>query len=371
MPQPAKSYLKDTHPHLREEFVECIHPKTNRSIPFDELTTQANWRCKWKCMKAPCNCPHIWVTSVSNRTYKQGKNCPHCAHILTYVCRCESFGTKFPELLKEYDPSNERDPFTLARVSNLKVKWQCSTCAHKWQAKIANRTVLNRNCPACAHQVPTETTCLATRFPEIAKEFHPTKNAPLTAKTVMPATHKKVWWFCAKHNVDWQASVANRTIGNSPGCSRCNESSLEYYMRMVLEKLLEERVFLNIIFNTRLGNDTRLRGDFVITLLNNRKLVLEMDGPQHFVPVCYRSKDPEKANECLQITQERDQRKREWCDENKYHLLRIAHTVPQNEWKKTLLGFLAFCAECPDDESRFAMIHTPRKNQTCDMELDG
>jgi len=370
MPQLAKSYLKDTHPHLREQFVECIHPKTKRSIPFDELTTQAGWRCKWQCLKSICGCPHISISSVNNRA--QGKGCPHCARILTYVCRCESFGTKFPELLKEYDPSNERDPFTLAPGSNIRVQWKCFKCAYVWKTKVNNRTGSNkRNCPACTHQVPTETTCLAARFPEIAKEFHPTKNAPLTTRTVMPATYKKVWWFCEKHNYDWQASVVNRTVGNSPGCVKCNESSLEYYMRLILEPLLEERAFLNIIFNTRLGNDTRLRGDFVITLLNNRKLVLEMDGQQHFMPVSYHSNDPEKANACLQITQERDQRKREWCEENKFHLLRIAYTVPQNEWKKTLLGFMAFCQECPDDEVRFAMLHTPRKNQTCDMELDG
>lgn len=369
MPRQAKSYLKDTHPHLREEFVECIHPKTKRSIPFDDLTTQANFRCTWQCMKGPCGCSHIWITSVSNRTYKQGKNCPHCAHKLTYVCRCESFGTKFPELLKEYDPSNERDPFTLAPVSNIRVQWQCFKCAYVWQTTVGNRTCLKRNCPACAHYVPSETRNLEVCFPEIAKEFHSTKNAPLTAKTVMPGTHKIVWWHCTKHNFDWQASVANRTVGNSPGCVKCNESSLEYYMRLVLEKLLEQKVMLDLTFNTRLG-DTRFRGDFVITMLNHRKLVLEMDGPQHFLPTYFRSSDPEKANECLQKTQDLDRRKREWCEANKHHLLRIAYTVPQKEWEKTVLGFMAFCAECPDTESRFAMIHTPRKNQTCDMELD-
>ena len=39
---------------------------------------------------------------------------------------------------------------------------------------------------------------LQNRFPEIAAEWHPTKNAPLTAKEVTYGSNKIVWWQCQK-----------------------------------------------------------------------------------------------------------------------------------------------------------------------------
>jgi hypothetical protein len=42
----------------------------------------------------------------------------------------------------------------------------------------------------------TKANSLATLFPKLAKEWHPTKNAPLTPADVFPGTHKKFWWKC-------------------------------------------------------------------------------------------------------------------------------------------------------------------------------
>jgi hypothetical protein len=32
--------------------------------------------------------------------------------------------------------------------------------------------------------------------PNLAKDWHPTKNGKLTPKDVFPGAHKKVWWQC-------------------------------------------------------------------------------------------------------------------------------------------------------------------------------
>jgi len=368
MPYPPRSYLKDTHPQLREQFVECI---TSPELSFDDLGSGVSKKCKWRCSKSTCEHAHEWTASILNRT-SHGSGCPFCAHQPRQVCRCYSLGKKYPKLLAEYCLSNERDPFTIPCGSSIKVQWKCSTCAYIWEAAPSTRTSRTQpsNCPACARSVPSAVTNLGVCFPEIAKEFHSTKNAPLTTKTIMPSTKTIIWWFCAKHNYEWQAAVGARTAGNSPGCKYCKESSLEYYMRLVLEKLINMKAIQGFIYDTRLGIDTRLRGDFVLTLLDNRKLVIEMDGPQHFSAIRFGSQSLGLAHEGLQTNRERDQRKKDWCRENNYHLLRIAYTMPKNEYEKTVFGFLAFCQECPEDDSRFAMLHTPHKNQTCDMELD-
>ena len=56
--------------------------------------------------------------------------------------------------------------------------------------------------------------------PEIAKEWHPTKNGELKPNQVTPASTKKVWWKCIEGH-EWQTSMHTRSKGsNCPKCSR-------------------------------------------------------------------------------------------------------------------------------------------------------
>lgn len=61
---------------------------------------------------------------------------------------------------------------------------------------------------------------LAYRFPELAKEWHPTKNEGLTPFDVSYGSDKKVWWLC-KNNHSYHASISNRTMLNR-GCPYCS-----------------------------------------------------------------------------------------------------------------------------------------------------
>ena len=60
---------------------------------------------------------------------------------------------------------------------------------------------------------------LAYRFPELAKEWHPTKNGDLTPNDVTCGSGKRVWWKCIKGH-EWEVSISNRTKGN--GCPYCS-----------------------------------------------------------------------------------------------------------------------------------------------------
>ncbi|WP_242970634.1 zinc-ribbon domain-containing protein [Butyricicoccus pullicaecorum] len=39
---------------------------------------------------------------------------------------------------------------------------------------------------------------LATEFPEIAAQWHPTKNGTCTAYDVTSGSRRKIWWICDK-----------------------------------------------------------------------------------------------------------------------------------------------------------------------------
>ena len=51
---------------------------------------------------------------------------------------------------------------------------------------------------------------LAAVYPQIAKEWHPTKNRKLTPELVSYGSKKAVWWKC-KNDHEWQAGIADRS----------------------------------------------------------------------------------------------------------------------------------------------------------------
>ena len=65
--------------------------------------------------------------------------------------------------------------------------------------------------------------------PYIAKEWHPTLNAPLTPKDVFNRSRKKRWWQCSKnkeHIYDSRVADRTRKDGKRTGCPYCGKSKL-------------------------------------------------------------------------------------------------------------------------------------------------
>lgn len=84
---------------------------------------------------------------------------------------------------------------------------------------------------------------LATKFPEIAKEWNYQRNGKIAPENVMARSSKKVWWKCLECGYEWESTIANRTKGNRcPECSKMKLSSL--YSKPV--KCIElNQVFIN------------------------------------------------------------------------------------------------------------------------------
>jgi hypothetical protein len=71
---------------------------------------------------------------------------------------------------------------------------------------------------------------LLTINPNLAKQWHPTKNGSLKPNDVFPWSCMKVWWLCEKRH-EWEASISTRTAGaKCPYCSGkivCYENCLD------------------------------------------------------------------------------------------------------------------------------------------------
>ena len=125
-----------------------------------------------------------------------------------------------PELLTQWHPTKNGNlrPEEIASGSEKNVWWRCEQ-GHEWQSVVSLRTNRGQGCPYCAGQrvIPGQTD-LASRYPDVAMRWHPTKNGGLTPADVMPHTHKRCWWQCERGH-EWQVSPTALIQGS--GCPYC------------------------------------------------------------------------------------------------------------------------------------------------------
>jgi hypothetical protein len=80
---------------------------------------------------------------------------------------------------------------------------------------------MDSGCPCCENLKAVKSNCLATTRPDLAKQWHPTKNGNLAPEDVVAASPRKVWWKCpVADDHEWQASIASRSRLGA-GCSCC------------------------------------------------------------------------------------------------------------------------------------------------------
>ncbi len=130
---------------------------------------------------------------------------------------CEEYN--MPELLAQWHPTKNtgETPDTVLSGSHKKVWWK-DALGHEWAAQVRTR-VNGGECPYCAgREVWPGFNDLASNYPDLAGEWHPDKNGPLTPEQVSCGTRRKVWWQCARGH-QWRATILSRTDG--AGCPYC------------------------------------------------------------------------------------------------------------------------------------------------------
>ena len=144
-------------------------------------------------------------------------NLAQAAQTLDRLLKENDLASVAPDIAAEWHPTkNSADPQHISRGSSKQAWWQCSSCGYEWKAVISSRTVGGRGCPACAGKVVTERNRLSVCYPQVAAEWHPSKNGSLTAAEVSYGSHRKAWWLCGAGH-EYVAVVYNRTVGES-GC---------------------------------------------------------------------------------------------------------------------------------------------------------
>ena len=210
--------LANMNPTLAKEW----HPTKNGTLTPNQVFCGTNIKVWWLCSKNP---EHEWPAVVNSRN--SGVGCPFCNN--NKVCIDNCLATTNPELAKEWHPTKNGD-LTAHDVfpnSGIEVWWMCDkNKLHEWPAIINNKSN-GRGCPFCHNKKVDIATCLATLNPDLAKEWHPTKNGNLTPYNVSAWSHITVWWLCSKGH-EWKSPVyyrnnPNRNNGKGTKCGYCRK----------------------------------------------------------------------------------------------------------------------------------------------------
>jgi DNA-directed RNA polymerase subunit RPC12/RpoP len=226
--------LQSQYPELAKEW---DYEKNN--LNPSQVVIGSPKHAAWKCSI----CGNEWKTAIRHRT-QRNSGCPKCAEPKRIISHRKAFLTKNgcitnSLLLKEWDYNkNDKQPTDMTKASNEKVWWVCSRCGYNYEAQINNRSN-GRGCPCCSNKVTVKgINDLATTHPELAKEWHPTKNGTITPFNVVHGCGKKVWWRCDLGH-EYQATILHRSHGTN--CPVCNsgrqtsfaEQAIYYYIKKI------------------------------------------------------------------------------------------------------------------------------------------
>ncbi|WP_400240167.1 zinc-ribbon domain-containing protein [Methanomethylophilus alvi] len=204
---PFDQWCRDNKPELLLEW----HPTKNLPLTPDKIASGSHKTVWWLG-----KCGHEWEYILSQRV--KGKGCPFCFG-RKVLPGFNDLATKRPDLMEEWDYSkNDENPLILSVGSNLRVWWKCKN-GHEWQATIDKRSLSGRGCPVCSGKKALEGfNDFASKYPELAEEWHPTKNGSKKPIDFTCGSNEIIWWKC-KNGHEWQSPITERK--NAKGCPIC------------------------------------------------------------------------------------------------------------------------------------------------------
>ena len=227
----------------------------------------------------------------------------------------KKFLSENKELMQEWDweANADLDPSQLLCGSGKKAWWICSK-GHKYQQTIEKRTRRGFSCPYCSgHKAWKGFNDFEIMYPEIAKEWHSTRNGELKPCDVTYGSGKRVWWECPVGH-EYQAVVRERGSGGT-NCPICNlrkstsfpEQAILYYVKKLWPNSLNK---YKDCFNNSMEFDV---------YIPELKVAIEYDGTRW-----HRTASEYK----------RELKKYEFCKKNEIYLIRVKEHSRQ-QWNDT------------------------------------
>ena len=226
---PGFNDLATVNPELAAQW----HFSRNGDLKPIQFTANSNKKVWWLL---PYDDPNTgrhfdfeWEATIAHRNDE--RNCPYLSGRAVWT-GFNDLATINHDIAVQWHPTKNGNlkPTQVTANSNKKVWWLLpyndpNTGKHfdfEWRASVADRNNGN-GCPYLSGQaVWVGFNDLATVNPELAAQWHPTKNGELKPTQVTANTDKKVWWLypyddpnTGKHfDFEWEASIGNRSRGS-------------------------------------------------------------------------------------------------------------------------------------------------------------
>lgn len=254
--RPRGDSFADKYPQLSGEW-----STKNRLSPSD-YKPASNQRVWWACPKG-----HEYQAPMSRRG-AGGTGCPYCAGKRA-LPGYNTLSFRHPLLAEEWlhGRNGGMTPDSLTPGSGFMAWWKCSKCQNEWRAQVAGRTGRGDGCPGCSGNMLVKgVNDIATVRPELVKDWHSERNAPLTPSDITRSSAAKVWWKCEGGH-EWQAAPYNRA---RHGCPKC--------VGRVSKKETEVAAHIQSLGLEILTSDRATIGKELDILVPSRNLAVEFNG---------------------------------------------------------------------------------------------
>jgi len=242
-------------------------------------------------------------------------------------CYNKSFASH--EKSKYWSNKNKFKPRDVTLCSNKKSIFECDICNHEFEARITN-IVNNKWCPYCCNH--SKTICINVdckfchdrSFASHPKSKYWSNKNVISPRSIMLNHSNKCVFNCNICNNEFEATPCHIISGTwCPICVNKTERKLYNWLLVRYPNIIRQKMY------EWCTNDSnkKLRFDFEV----NEKLVIEVDGPQHFRQV---------SNwESPEIVKKRDEYKIKCALENNKHIIHISQVDihdDKNNWEQQL-----------------------------------
>lgn len=240
-----------------------VHPERNDGLTGEDITPGAGLWLWWLCEAG-----HEWEAAVCDRVQTPG--CPYCER--RRPSAEFSFATEYPQAALRWHPSlNDKLPSDVLPGSDYDAWWLCDQ-GHTYQ-RVVDVERRGHECGKC-HRTLKFTNTLGYVYPDIAKEWHPSKNDK-SPYEVSRANSYRAWWRCHVGH-EWPTSVSNRTVAGT-GCPDCFVPSTSQREALIRESLAD--LFGGMTSEEATGQIPGMgRMKNVDIVIRKKKLVVEYDG---------------------------------------------------------------------------------------------
>lgn len=191
--------LATTHPDLAKTW----HPTKNGDVTPRDVTGASVQKAYWVCP----DCGNEWIEYIHRRAKGNHRSgCPKCFE-KARVTQAKETQEEKKEEKKTKGSGSQKKPDTAKNTTTA-----APTVSDNKTSRFAAEDLRS----------------LAIKKPQLAKEWHPTKNGNVTPSDVLVSWDDEAWWKCSECGHEWSARIDLRCKGGRcPACSERERKAAE------------------------------------------------------------------------------------------------------------------------------------------------